>query len=322
MENHLELKQRIDPEILSALEMMPPQTLTMENLPSIRSISKKMFEDMILQLPPIKGVMIEDRAIPGPKNEPDVSIRVYSPSDHPTIKPAMLWIHGGGYILGSLDFDDYDMKLIVANLKCTIVSVNYRLAPENPFPAAIEDCYAALKWMWQSSRILNIDKYRIAVGGASAGGGLAAGLAIMARDRGKMKIAYQMLVAPMIDDRNITHSSYAITDPRVWNRDNNLFAWKAYLGKLSEADNVSPYAAASREKKLSGLPRAFIAVGDLDLFVDEDIEYGQRLIQAGVPTELHVYPGVIHGFDKMTDAAITKRFIENRNQAIKKALTM
>ena len=174
--------------------------------------------------------------------------------------------------------------------------------------------------MVENSERLGIDKLRIAIGGGSAGGGLAAGLAMMARDRGEIELAFQLLIYPMIDDRNITPSSHTITDQRTWDREKNIFAWKAYLGDAEEGGNVSPYAAAARARDLSGLPPAYIAVGELDLFLDEDIEYAQRLLQAGVSTELHVYPGATHGFDAIWTAGVSKRFIEERDRAIIKAL--
>ena len=206
------------------------------------------------------------------------------------------------------------------NTGCVILSTNYRLAPEAPFPAPVEDCYASLKWLVENSENLGIDKSHIAIGGGSAGGGLAAGLVIMTRDRGEIDIAFQLLIYPMLDDRNITPSSYNITDKRTWDREKNIYAWKAYLGDSAKDGNVSPYAAAARAEDLSGLPPAYIAVGELDLFLDESIEYAQRLLQAGVRTELHVYPGATHGFDSVLTASVSKRLIAERDMAIKKAL--
>ncbi|MBN2041443.1 MAG: alpha/beta hydrolase [Spirochaetes bacterium] len=314
-----DLKTKIDPELSPSLDMMPPDGIDFTDLQAMRAASEKMFGEMAAMMPPVPGVKIKDRMVPGPENSPEVGVRIYSPENSSGKMPALLWIHGGGYIAGSLTFDDYPMKQLCASIGCIIVSVNYRLAPENPFPAATEDCYASLKWMAASCEELQIDKSRIAIGGGSAGGGLAAGLAILVRDRGEINIIFQLLIYPMLDNRNVTHSSHTITDPRTWDRSKNLFAWEAYLGKDADPENVSPYAAASREKNLSGLPPAYIAVGELDLFLDENIEYAQKLLQAGVSTELHVYPGATHGFDGMATASVSMRFIQERNNALKKA---
>jgi acetyl esterase/lipase len=195
------------------------------------------------------------------------------------------------------------------------------LAPEHPFPAPVEDCYVGLKWLFAHANQLGVEPSRIAIGGASGGGGLAAGLALLARDRGEVQVAFQLLIYPMIDDRNVTPASYAITDPRMWNRESNRLGWKAYLGRDGGGADVSPYAAAARATDLANLPPAYIPVGALDLFVDEDIEYAQRLIQAGVPTELHVYPGAFHGFDLFAPSAmVSKQFKADRDSALKRAL--
>lgn len=319
----MDLMGRIDPELIPAIEMMPvEEAFTNDNLPARRILAEEMFRDMIAQLPPVEGIETEDRSLPGPECDPDVPVRIYTPAEKTGPLPGLLWIHGGGYILGSLEIDDHRMRQISAGTGCVIVSVDYRLAPENQFPAPLEDCYAALKWMFSNHESLHVDQSRIAIGGGSAGGGLAAGLAILTRDRAEMEIVFQLLIYPMIDDRNITPSSYTITDPRTWNREKNLFAWKAYLGDATCSDHVSPYGAVSRAKDLSGLPPAYIAVGELDLFLDEDIEYGQRLMQAGVSTEMHVYPGAIHGFDGMETASVTKRFILERKDALKGAFAI
>ena len=317
----MDLSKRIDPELAPSLEMMPDDgAFDFSDLPAAREMSERMFAKMAALMPPVDGVDTEDVSIPGPGGAPDVTLRVYTPLNGSGIMPGLLWIHGGGYILGNLEADDNSVKRMCANTGCVIVSTNYRLAPENPFPAPVEDCYASLKWMVENAESLNIDRSRIAVGGGSAGGGLAAGLVILTRDRGEIELVFQLLIYPMIDNRNITPSSHAINDPRTWNREKNIFAWNAYLGDSFRDDEVSPYAAAARAEDLTGLPPAYIAVGELDLFLDEDIEYAQRLMQAGVSTELHVYPGANHGFDAMINAAVAKRFMEERDRAIIKAL--
>jgi acetyl esterase/lipase len=186
------------------------------------------------------------------------------------------------------------------------VSVEYRLAPETPYPGPLEDCYAGLQWVEAHAADLGIDASRIGIGGASAGGGLAAGLCLLTRDRGGAAPAFQLLVYPMIDDRQITPSS-AWLDP-IWPPSANAFGWGAYLGEARGGPDVPIYAAAARAQELRGLPPTLISVGALDGFSDEDIDYAVRLRHAGVPVELHVYPGAPHGFNGLVPgAAISRR---------------
>lgn len=248
-------------------------------------------------------------------------MRIYRPEDAQGSLPAVLWIHGGGMVLGNIDQDDLFCKAIAKDVDCTVVSVEYRLAPEHPDPAPLEDCYSTLRWLASNAVEIGADASRIVIGGASAGGGLAAGLALLARDRDEVNVAFQLLIYPMVDDRNITPSSQAITHPSVWNREANIAGWRAYLGGEIGADDVSPYAAPARASDLSGLPPAYLAVGELDLFLDEDIDYTQRLLQAGVSTELHVYPGAFHGSDMfVADSELSQRWVADRNDALKRAL--
>jgi len=272
-------------------------------------------------LPAVEDVTSQDKFVPGSQDDPDVRVRVYRPNDQPSKLPALYWIHGGGYVMGDIEQDDRLMKQLVKRIGCVAVSVDYRLAPEHPFPAPVEDCYAGLKWLFRHADELGVEPSRIAIGGASGGGGLAAGLALLTRDRGELKVAFQLLIYPMIDDRNVTPASHAITDPRMWNRQSNHLGWKAYLGRDGGGADVSPYAAAARATDLTNLPPAYIPVGALDLFVDENIEYAQRLIQAGVPTELHVYPGAFHGFDIFAPSAtVSKQFKADRDSVLKRVL--
>jgi acetyl esterase/lipase len=313
---------QLDPELRTVVEKLPTdRPLDLNNIPTARAKMNKMVTALLATFPPVEGVTSQDQSAPGAKGDPAVRVRVYRPDDQPSKLPALLWIHGGGYVMGDIDQDDRLMKQLVKRIGCVAVSVDYRLAPENPFPAPVEDCYAGLKWLFAHADELGVEPTRIAIGGASGGGGLAAGLALMARDRGEVQVAFQLLIYPMIDDRNVTPASYAITDSRMWHRESNRLGWKAYLGRDGGGADVSPYAAASRAKDLSKLPPAYIPVGALDLFVDENIEYAQRLIQAGVPTELHVYPGAFHGFDVFAPSAkVSKQFKADRDDALKRAL--
>jgi len=313
---------QLDPELRVVVEKLPTdRPLDLEQIPTARAKMKKMVAALLANLPPVEGVSSEDRFAPGAQGGSDVRVRVYRPDDQPNKLPALLWIHGGGYVMGDIEQDDRLMKQMVKRIGCVTVSVDYRLAPEHPFPAPVEDCYAGLKWLFAHAGELGVESSRIAIGGASGGGGLAAGLALLARDRAEVPVAFQLLIYPMIDDRNVTPASHAITDPRMWNRQSNHLGWKAYLGRDGGGADVSPYAAAARATDLTNLPPAYIPVGALDLFVDENIEYAQRLIQAGVPTELHVYPGAFHGFDLFAPhAKVSKQFKADRDYALKRAL--
>jgi len=200
------------------------------------------------------------------------------------------------------------------------VSVEYRLAPEHPFPAPVEDCYAVLKWLATHATELGVEQNRIAIGGASAGGGLAAGLALLARDRAEVNVAFQLLIYPMIDDRNVAQANETVPDTLLWSRENNLIGWQSYLGGEPGGEDVPAYAAAFRATDLTGLPPTYIPVGELDLFLHENIAYAQRLLQAGVPTELHVYPGAYHGFDIFApNSDVGQRFTADRNHVLKRA---
>lgn len=313
---------QLDPELRAVVEKLPTdRSLDLSKIAAARIVMNKTVTKMLAKLPPVEGVTSQDHFAPGFKGDPDVRVRVYRPDDQPSALPALYWIHGGGYVMGDIDQDDRLMKQMVKRIGCVAASVDYRLAPENPFPAPVEDCYAGLKWLYSHAGEFGVDRSRIAIGGASGGGGLCAGLALLVRDRGEVPVIFQLLIYPMIDDRNATPASYAITDPRMWNRNSNHLGWKAYLGRDGGGADVSPYAAASRATDLKNLPPAYIPVGALDLFVDENIEYAQRLIQAGVPTELHVYPGAYHGFDLFApSAAVSKQFKADRDNALKRAL--
>jgi acetyl esterase/lipase len=267
-----------------------------------------------------QNVVYSDHQAPGLNGAPQVRVRLYRPADQPGQLPCLYWIHGGGHVLGQIEQDDLMMEHIVEAVGCAAVSVEWRRPPEHPFPAPMDDCYAGLKWAHANAAELGLDPGRIAVGGASSGGGSAAGLALLARDRGEVPVCFQLLVYPMLDDRNVTPASLAVTEPKVWNRQSNLIGWQSYVGDAVGTDRVSPYAAPTRADSLAGLPPAYLPVGDLDLFIDEDIEYAQRLQQADVPAELHVYPGGIHGFDLLAPASrLAQRFVRDRDEALRRA---
>ncbi|GAA3216223.1 alpha/beta hydrolase [Nonomuraea helvata] len=312
----------LDPEIRAALERTPLPTFDVANLtPEALPGHRAQVNAFLAAAPPAQtDVVIEDRHVPGPEGAPDVRVRIYRPAQDGEGRPGLYWIHGGGMIIGTPEIDEAMMIGYVEELGCVAVSVDYRLAPENPHPAPVEDCYAGLVWTAKSAAELGIDPARIVVGGASAGGGLAAATVLLARDRGGPDIAFQLLVCPMLDDRNITPSSHEFTEAVVWDRTANLFGWTALLGDRIGTDDVPPYAAPARATDLAGLPPAFIDVGELEVFRDEDLDYALRLSQAGVSTEFHLYPGAFHGFDGMVpDAELSKRARAARLAALKRA---
>jgi acetyl esterase/lipase len=314
--------EQLDPELKAVMERMPTdRTLDLTKISAARARMKKLVLEMLATFPQVEGVSQEDRFAPGTQGGPPVRVRIYRADDQSSKLPALYWIHGGGYVMGDIDMDDRLMKQMVKRIGCVAASVDYRLAPEHPFPTPVEDCYTGLKWLFAHADELGVEPARIAIGGPSGGGGLTAGLGLLARDRKEVQVAYQLLIYPMIDDRNATAAAHAITDPRVWNRESNRLGWKAYLGRDGGGADVSPYAAATRATDLSNLPPTYISVGTLDLFVDENIDYAQRLIQAGVPTELHIYPGAFHGFDMFAPSArVSKQFKADRDNALKRAL--
>lgn len=223
-------------------------------------------------------------------------------------------------MLGSADSSDAANRELAAALSCVIVSVDYRLAPETRAPGAVEDCYAALQWLHQSADELGVDRQRIAIGGESAGGGLAAALALLTRDRGKIALCFQNLIYPMLDDRTAAQvRRNAFTGHHLWTNEHNRFAWSALLGATPGGVGVSPYAAPARATDLRGLPPTLITVGQLDLFLEEDIDYATRLMQAGVPTELHVYPGAYHAFDLEREARVSQAMARDRLNALQRA---
>ena len=302
---------RLDPELATALEQMPLSFsgITADNIGIVR-------EAMAAMRPPEveTDVVVERRSVP----TSDGNVVVYIYHRNPTQpQPALLWIHGGGYIVGTAEDDR--ARIIAENLDCVVVSVDYRLAPEHPFPAGSEDCFAALLWMVEHAGDLKIDATRLAIGGASAGAGMAAGVALMNRDRSGPELALQLLMYPMIDNLHDTPSGQYTNHP-VWDQGTSFSAWEMYLGGTPGVD-ASPYAAASRAKDLSRLPPAYICVGTEDLFRDEDIDYARRLIDAGVPCELAVFPGMYHGGDMFVpQARISRRLNANFLSALSHGL--
>lgn len=318
----MDVWNRLDAAHQSVVRAIPEDFLDLTDIPGTRARFEEMSIVRARQAPPRPDdLTMEDHWAPGRDSFPDVMVRIYRPAGLPAAAPTLYWVHGGGMVLGNVTQDDDYCIGLAHRLGILVASVEYRVAPEHPFPAPVEDCYTGLLWLARKATDLGVDPARIAVGGASAGGGLAAGLTLLARDRGEIPVCFQFLVFPMLDDRNITRSSREIVDPRLWNRTANELGWNAYLAGRAGADDISPYAAPARARDLAGLPPTYINVGDLDLFVDEDVAYAARLLEAGVPTELHVYPGAFHGSNNMVSrSALSRRWKADERAALARAL--
>ena len=230
---------------------------------------------------------------------------VLRPRDAVGDLPVLYWVHGGGTVIGNRFMDDARLGAWCRSISCVCVSVEYRLAPEAPYPAAIDDCDQGSRYIVDHAAELRLDPQRIGVGGRSAGGGLAVALALRWRDRADDRLAFQYLEYPMLDDRMNTPSSKLDGLP-VWSRESNAFGWRAYLGDRCGTDQVPPDAAPARAAELAGLPATFISVGTADCLRDEAIDFAARLCRADVLTELHVYAGAVHGFDMFADCAVVR----------------
>jgi acetyl esterase/lipase len=252
---------------------------------------------------------------------PDVAVRVYRPEGATEQLAAVMYLHGGGLLMGDIGTDDSMAASVSAGVGCLTVSVDYRLAPEHPYPAALDDVYAVLCWLVNSAPQLGVDAERVGLYGTSAGGGLAAALSLYCRDRSGPAIAHQLLIAPMLDDRSPAHNGVPLADLGVWDAAANAEAWASILVGRAGRSDVPPYAAPARAESLGGLPPTYIEVGDLDLFLGEDVRFALRLAEAGVPVELHVYPGAYHGFESLAPSSDTAAAAQrNRQGALRRAL--
>lgn len=305
-------KHLIDPEIADLLEVSPTLNLSTETLAGVREMMGAPVEDAPDPQALYPDVTTTEHLVPGAEGDPGVRVLYYEPKNKATSAAALVWIHGGGYVIGSADTDEILCRRIASETGSVVASVDYRLAPETKAPGLIEDCYAALRWVHSSASDLGVDTSRVAVGGASAGGGLAACLAILARDRGEFPVAYQLLIYPMLDDRTCSsRHAHPFAGEFLWTASDNVFGWTSILGHEPGGADVSPYTAAARVEDTSGLPPAFISVGALDLFLEEDVDYARRLISTGVPTELHVYPGAYHAYDLNAEARVTNAYFRD-----------
>ena len=304
----------VDRELRPILAQIPPLHLGMDNLQAVRSV----------QFPPalpLPAIQPEDRFIAGGEGNSKMRMIVLDPAPERSAKPAILHLHGGGLVVGKPEVAMQELQRLSAELGVVVVSVDYRLAPEHPFPAGLNDAYAALAWLHGSAKELGIDPQRIAVMGESAGAGLAAAVSLRARDRKELPIRFQLLRYPMLDDRTALRMPAAHVGTFIWNWQSNAFGWTSVLGRKPVMDGAPAEAVPARANSLGGLPSTWIGVGTLDLFAQESIGFAARLMEAGVPVEISVVPGAYHGFDSMVpQARISATFTASWKSALGRAL--
>jgi acetyl esterase/lipase len=294
----------IHPDLRRAARWLPRASVGPRSLKAIR------FGTSVLAKIPAKNVAVASLGA--------ISVRVHRPVRTEQPVPALLWIHGGGYVFGTAAQDDALCRSLAQNVGMVVAAVEYRLAPEHPFPVPLHDCHDALVWLADQPYV---DAARVAVGGASAGGGLAAALALLAYERGEVGLAFQLLAYPMLDDRTALRTGLDESNFRLWNNKANHFGWRSYTGHPPGSAEIEGLAAPSRYMDLSGLPAAWIGVGSLDLFHDEDVAYASRLQAAGVTCELEVTEGAFHGFDSvLPKAGVSQSFRAAQATALRAAL--
>ncbi|MET3769812.1 acetyl esterase/lipase [Marisediminicola sp. UYEF4] len=307
----------MDPELAAASVLMERPNI--EDQHSARALALSLRETSSSAEEETLGrVEFEDRDIPCSDGNESIVVRIYRPTDTTQLRPAVVFFHGGAFVLGDLESEHPRCLRYAAEAGCVVISINYRLAPEHPFPSGVEDCYSGLLWVVEHANELNIDTSRVALAGSSAGGALAAATALIARDRNGPVVALQMLLYPVLDDRMQSTSMSTFADTPVWDSRNNRAMWRQYL---SGTANVTSYAAPARELTLEGLPSTYIMTAELDPLRDEAISYALRLLQAGVSVELHQIAGAYHGFDQLVaDAAISRRALDDQVHHLKRFL--
>ncbi len=307
---------KVHPELRRAASKTPPLVFNARTLWLFRLLARF----AALRRPPA-DVHIRNVTIPGRDPAGRIRLRLYRPERLESPAPALLWLHGGGFILGKPEQDDAFCIQAARDLGIGVVSVDYRCAPEHPFPTPLADAHAALHWLVGQAGELGLDPGRIALGGSSAGAGLAASLAQLVHDRGEVEPVFQLLVYPMLDDRTCLRQDLDPGGFLVWTPESNRFGWRSYLGQACGAAEVPAYAVPARREDLSGLPPAWIGVGTLDLFYEEDLAYARRLLGDGVACELLVVPGAYHGFDATAPRTQVARDIrQSQIAALQRAL--
>lgn len=304
-----------DPQLAPWVDVFPPYDFS--DLTALRAEQDRLNDHMPPYEAPVP-LSIDDVVVPG---DPGVPVRIYAPKLRHGPLPAMVYFHGGGFIMGSVNMFDHVTRRMAAEGNLVVIAVSYRLAPEHPFPAGLEDGYRALLWAHETADEHGINRSRLAVGGDSAGGGLAAGLALLARDRGGPPLCFQYLGAPPLDDTLSTPSMQAYDDTPIWYRSAAVYSWDCYLGQGKPGTpDVSPYAAPARARDLTGLPSAYVYVYQVDPLRDEGIDYAQRLAHAEVPTELALYSGTFHASPLVPDAASSARIFDSNMAALRRSV--
>lgn len=294
---------KLDPEIANGVTLFP--ALDLSDVNAARTIRARMREDANISRPTDDRVIEVEKTIFGTKDASNIPIRIYTPKETDGLAPGLVVFHGGGFVMGDLESAHPRCLRLSGDGGAIVVSVDYRLAPEHPFPAGIEDCYTALQWTANNALAIGVDPKKLAVGGVSAGGCLAAGVTLIARDQMGPPIAFQILIYPVLDDRLQTSSIHNGTELPIWNSQNCRDMWHHYLG--AHRGVVSPYAAPARAKSLSRLPPAYIAIAEYDPLRDEAMHYAMRLLQSDVPVELHQYAGTVHGFDGLLPSNVSEQ---------------
>jgi len=322
--SNTQVRPPFDPELAAALA-------------AVKAGIPKMSPELLLELRRMQGrgvlgagaqdltaggsIRAEERSVPGPEGQPEVTVLILSPVGGGKGLPGIYYIHGGGMVLGDRRLGVEWLLPSVREGRAVVVSVEYRLAPEHPDPAPVQDSYAGLVWMAKNAGDLGLDPDRIMIAGGSAGGGLAAGTALLARDHGFPQLTHQMLICPMLDDREQTYSSRMLVSEGVWTSEDNRFGWTSLLGRRRGGPDVSDYASPARATDLSGLPRTYIDCGSAETFRDEILDYATRLSEAGVSVDLHMWGGGFHGFDLFVPyAAISRASIATRDEFLRRAL--
>jgi acetyl esterase/lipase len=309
----------VDPELRDALALWPRLPLTADSLTQRRADLLK--ARVAVPQPDLPGITTGEIHVESAFGAKPIRVLTYRPAKSNNPLPAILHIHGGGFVMGAPEMKDVENRLLAAELGCAIYSVDHRLAPEAPHPAPLEDIYSVFVWLHANARQLGLDPARIGIKGESGGGGFAAGAALYARDRKGPQFAFQHLIYPMIDDRTAVRKDlHPHVGEFIWTQESNYFGWRSLLGREPGDTGVSPYAAAARAADVSGLPPTYISVGGLDLFLEENMTYADRLSRAGVAVEFHMYPRAYHGFYQAPNARVTLQAERDTREALRRFL--
>jgi acetyl esterase/lipase len=308
---------RFAPVLADVVPTLPVRDLT--DLAAVRAALRTEFAAVAVD---VEGLVVEEALVPGRPGDPEVRVRIVRPAHLSAPAPVLFHVHGGGFIMGGLENSHARLCRLVRELSVVAVSVDYRLAPEHPYPAALHDVLAALSWTTLNVAELGIDPDRIAIHGISAGAGLAAAAALHVRDHGGPRLCFQFLSIPEVDDRLETGSMRSFDDTPVWNNADARISWDAYLGAgVPGTPDVSPYAAPARAEDLSGLPPTYVSVMEFDPLRDEGIAYAHSLAAAGVPVELHLFPGTYHGSSNVASAPVTQREMAEEAEVLRAAFS-